>query len=81
MLKTIARHIVAVIMAAITAPLVNALIWLGAAVETIEGILVRIEEVLLILLVVAAYAVWEKILKPFWMRWFGEIQPGETSIS
>lgn len=77
-IKTWARHIVAVIMGAIAGWLVPVLGGLGFGPEEIDQLLTSIEVVFMFLIMAIVYVVVEKALKPFWRRYFGERQPGEV---
>lgn len=68
--KAIARHITAVILSALTA--------LGLLPYMPEGWQESTEAAIGTALIIVFYAVYEKFLKPLWMKAFGEIQVEEA---
>jgi hypothetical protein len=76
MLKTVARHVTATIMALVTTLAYQALGSIGVAPEVIASLLASVEEVLTMAILVGSYAVWEKLLKPIFGKYVGEKQDG-----
>lgn len=72
-LLTVARHIVGVIMAAISTFVVTLMTGLGFSGEEAAEALGHIEALALMAVLAAFYAAYEKLLKPLFRRLFGEV--------
>lgn len=66
----LARHLAAIVVAAIVAAGIDPEMEIGQYQEAITGVFV--------IILLAVYAVLEKLAKPLWRRYFGEHQDGDV---
>lgn len=73
LLKTITRHLVGVIMAAISTVLISILTGIGFTSTEVAGTMDNVESILTVTILAGFYALYEKALKPLFSKWFGEL--------
>jgi predicted Na+-dependent transporter len=73
--NSIVRHLTAVLFGALTSLILTPLLGLGVPLELLERWLAVTEEFLAAVIMLGAYAAYEKLLKPFFARFAGGAEP------